>query len=450
MPSPSLALLRTQTDERLVELARAGHERAFETIVERYRKPLLRGARRVLPEGRAEDALQQALLSAWTALQRGDEVRELRPWLYRIVHNTSLNALRVSGYEYAELHEAARIADEGDDELERRAVMRQTLASLAALPERQRQALIRTAVSGDSHEQIARDLGLSGNALRQLVHRARVSVRAAATALTPMPLVTAAASGSSRGDSLVERLSELVAGGGASLTLAKAGTVAVLAGSAISGPAIVHRVTDRPVDRRVAEAAVSPPRHARQAAAAAQPEPVVAARHEVVSAPAPRKYRGGRSGKGGGGDEHHSRSGSSGSGSSGSSGSGSSGSDDDHSGSGHKGSGGEDSGSSGSSGSGSSGSGNDDSGSSDSSGSGSSGSSGSDSSESSGSGSSGSTGSDSSESESSASSETSGGSGSSGSGSSGSSGSSDSSGSSGGSGKDDAAEPSATPEPDDD
>ena len=150
MPSPSLALLRTQTDERLVELARVGHERAFEAIVERYRRPLLRGARRVLPEARAEDALQQALLSAWTALQRGDEVRELRPWLYRIVHNTSLNALRVSGYEYAELHEAARIADAGDDELEQRAVMRQTLASLAALPERQREALIRTAVSGDS------------------------------------------------------------------------------------------------------------------------------------------------------------------------------------------------------------------------------------------------------------------------------------------------------------
>ena len=91
-------------------------------------------------------------------------------------------------------------------------------------------------MSGDSQEEVARDLGLTDNALRQLVHRARMSMRAAATALTPMPLVTAAASGSARGGSLVERVSELVAGGGASVTLAKAGTVAVLAGSAISGP----------------------------------------------------------------------------------------------------------------------------------------------------------------------------------------------------------------------
>ena len=46
IPSPSTVLLRTQSDERLVELARGGHERAFEAMVERYRGPLLRAARR--------------------------------------------------------------------------------------------------------------------------------------------------------------------------------------------------------------------------------------------------------------------------------------------------------------------------------------------------------------------------------------------------------------------
>jgi hypothetical protein len=46
MISPSVKLLRTQTDERLVALAAAGHERAFEAIVERYRRPLLRHCRR--------------------------------------------------------------------------------------------------------------------------------------------------------------------------------------------------------------------------------------------------------------------------------------------------------------------------------------------------------------------------------------------------------------------
>jgi RNA polymerase sigma factor (sigma-70 family) len=261
MPSPSLTLLRTQSDERLVALVRDGHERAFEAIVERYRRPLLRGARRVLPEGRAEDALQQALLSAWTALQRGDEVRDLRPWLFRIVHNCALNALRVSGYEYDELHDALRIADAPGDELERRAVMRQTLASVAALPDRQREALLRTAVSGDPQDEVARSLGVSDNALRQLVHRARVSIRAAATAITPLPLLTWPAGGS-RG-SLAERIAELAAGAapaGAAATLAKAGTVAVMAGGALTGPALIDNITDHAPKRAsiVAEARAAP------------------------------------------------------------------------------------------------------------------------------------------------------------------------------------------------
>jgi hypothetical protein len=49
MPSPSVTLLRTQSDDRLVALAAAGHERAFEAIVERYRRSLIRSARRYLP-----------------------------------------------------------------------------------------------------------------------------------------------------------------------------------------------------------------------------------------------------------------------------------------------------------------------------------------------------------------------------------------------------------------
>jgi len=54
------AVLRLQTDDRLVELTRAGNDRAFDALVERYRRPLLRYSRRLLPYGGAEDALRQA------------------------------------------------------------------------------------------------------------------------------------------------------------------------------------------------------------------------------------------------------------------------------------------------------------------------------------------------------------------------------------------------------
>src|SRR3954447_6422378 len=95
-PVLSIPLLRTQSDRRLVALAADGHDRAFEAIVERYRKPLQRYLRRVLSEALAEDVLQATFVRAWQAVGSGTEVRDLRPWLYRIAHNQAINALRAA------------------------------------------------------------------------------------------------------------------------------------------------------------------------------------------------------------------------------------------------------------------------------------------------------------------------------------------------------------------
>jgi RNA polymerase sigma factor (sigma-70 family) len=282
---PSLTLLRSQSDERLVGMAREGHERAFEAIVERYRKPLHRACLRLLPHGRAEDALQQALLAAWTGLQRGDDVRELRPWLYRIVQNTALNALRASGYDHDVLRDSLEPGDVAQEELERRAVVRQTLAGLAALPERQREALLRTAVEGHTQKQVARDLGLSSGAVRQLVHRARVRLRAAATAVTPLPVAAWLASAGSAGAPMAERIGELGAvgaGAGAAATVAKAGAAAVLAGGVMAGQAAREddgrraaepQRADRRPESRPSAHATWPPAAARTAPPAPPPSP---------------------------------------------------------------------------------------------------------------------------------------------------------------------------------
>src|SRR3954468_3753152 len=222
MTSPSTVLLRTQSDDRLVALARAGHERAFEAIVERYRKPLLRACRRILPEARAEDAVQQALVAAWTGLSRGDDVQDLRPWLYRIAHNSALNQLRVAGYDYDELQGLLDGGPAPEEELERREVARRTLTGLAALPPRQRDALLQIAVQGRGQDEVARALGVSEPAVRQLVHRARTQLRAAATALTPLPMAGWLADmGQTAGGAA-----------GVAATAAKVGAVVVLAGGA--------------------------------------------------------------------------------------------------------------------------------------------------------------------------------------------------------------------------
>jgi RNA polymerase sigma factor (sigma-70 family) len=240
-PSISVRLLQTQSDARLLAAAREGHERAFEALVQRYRRPLLRYCRRLLlPEERAEDALQQAWLQAWLALQRGGEIRDAKAWLYRVAHNSAIDSLRATGYDHEQLRESLRGADAPQSDLERRIAVRQALVGLAALPELQREALLRTAIEGHSHEQVAAALGLSDGAVRGLVYRARATLRAVATAVTPPSLFVSIAGTAHRGAPLAQRLSEVCAGaaGGATSAsggLLKVGGVFLAAGALVAG-----------------------------------------------------------------------------------------------------------------------------------------------------------------------------------------------------------------------
>ena len=241
-PWLSLGFLQTQSDARLLALSRAGHERAFEALVRRYRKPLLAHCHRMrLPTAKAEDAVQQGLLQAWMALQHGADVRDARPWLYRIVHNAALRMIDLTGRGDTELSESLVGAESPDSELDRRITVRETLTGVAALPALQREALIRTAVDGHSHEHVATVLGLSEGAVRGLVYRARITLRNAATALTPSPLVEWFAHAGRKGNDLSQCLAGLGAGGGAAgVSALVKGGAALTAGVLVVGAATIH------------------------------------------------------------------------------------------------------------------------------------------------------------------------------------------------------------------
>jgi RNA polymerase sigma factor (sigma-70 family) len=257
-PWISVRFLQTQSDERLVAAAREGHERAFEALVHRYRRPLLRYCRRLLlPEPRAEDAVQQGLLQAWLALQRGSEVRDVKAWLYRVVHNAAIDGLRTSGYDHEELSDSLQGATAPHSDLERRIAVRQALAGLSALPELQREALLRTAVEGHTHEQVATALGLTDGAVRGLVYRARATLRGAVTAITPTPFVTWIAEAGRRSVPLAQRLGGAGVGGGsagAAGGLFKGGAAMLTAGALVAGVAAVHH---RPLTRAHHKSAVA-------------------------------------------------------------------------------------------------------------------------------------------------------------------------------------------------
>jgi RNA polymerase sigma factor (sigma-70 family) len=242
-PFISVRFLQAQTDSRLLSLAAEGHDRAFEALVRRYRRQLLAYSFRLLnSSSRAEDAVQQGLLQAWIALQRGTEVRDAKSWFYRIVHNTALNMQRGSAQDYAQLCDASTMDARGPD-IEAQIEIADVFTELAALPPMQRHALLRTSLEGESHDEVATALGLSAKAVRGLVYRARASMRAAVGALIPTPLVNWALTAGKPGVGAADRIGELVAGGGGLATIAVNSGVAVVAVSALATGAAVapHR-----------------------------------------------------------------------------------------------------------------------------------------------------------------------------------------------------------------
>src|SRR5690349_21077652 len=81
-------------DRRLIERAGAGDEQAFAELVERHREPLLRYVGRRFSPDLAEDAVQEALLSAHRALLGGTRPADMRAWLSTIAWRRALDQTR--------------------------------------------------------------------------------------------------------------------------------------------------------------------------------------------------------------------------------------------------------------------------------------------------------------------------------------------------------------------
>jgi RNA polymerase sigma factor (sigma-70 family) len=227
-------LLRTQSDARLVDLVRAGNDQAFDAIVLRYHRPLLRHCRKLLPAARAEDAVQTTFLRALESMRADQRDLYLAGWLHRIAHNVAIDALRRLDSDWEELDEQIDGVEATHTAAERRARFDSVVAGMGRLPERQRRALVLRELEGRSYEEISTTLGVSRAGVRQLLNRARNAMRAGVTALFP-PALAGRLATSPPG----ARMAELADPPGTSALLAK-GTAAAAAGAlallAVSGP----------------------------------------------------------------------------------------------------------------------------------------------------------------------------------------------------------------------
>ncbi len=169
-----------EDEAALAVRAQAGDRDAFGTLVERYAGQARRVARAVLGDpDDADDAAQDAFLSALVKLDRFDASRPFGPWLLRIVANAAADRRRRRKVRRAEALDAGvpTSAAGPDVTAVRTELGERLLAALAELPERRRLAVVLFDVEGYGHAEIAGILGMPEGTVRSDVFHARRFLR---------------------------------------------------------------------------------------------------------------------------------------------------------------------------------------------------------------------------------------------------------------------------------
>jgi len=173
-----LGVTRLASDDRLVRRAAGDDRRALEEIYRRYRQDLYRFCLAMLGNPQdAQDAVQNTMVKVLRALPGEQRRIELKPWLYRIARNESVELVRkrqdVAEGEAEELQSTVEIAST----VETRERLRLLIADLRELPERQRAALVMRELGGLAFAQIAAAFDSSEGVARQTIYEARLSLR---------------------------------------------------------------------------------------------------------------------------------------------------------------------------------------------------------------------------------------------------------------------------------
>lgn len=166
------------TDERaLVSAAQRGEREAFSALVHHHQRRAYAVARAIVVNHEdAEDAVQDAFLHAYRALDRFLPDQAFGAWLHRIVANAALDITRRRKVRDAdELSES--VASPFRDPAEVGEVRQRLQEALDTLPARQRSVIVLHDVEGFKHAEIGVVLGIPEGTARSDLHYARSHLR---------------------------------------------------------------------------------------------------------------------------------------------------------------------------------------------------------------------------------------------------------------------------------
>lgn len=163
------------TDNELLARVAAGDEHAFARLLAGHQQKIFALIYRYTHDrAAAEDLCQETFFKVWKYARTFQGRSAVATWLYRLAVNTCLNYRQQQKSRPVELplfEDSQAAAATLDPELDRREELLHR--ALAALPERQRLALLLVNFSAHSYEQVAEIMGLSLGAVESLLFRAR-------------------------------------------------------------------------------------------------------------------------------------------------------------------------------------------------------------------------------------------------------------------------------------
>jgi RNA polymerase sigma-70 factor (ECF subfamily) len=168
-------------DAELVARYAAGDQSAARALTERHAPRVFALARRMLREtAEAEDVTQEAMLRLWRIAPAWEDRAAVGTWLYRVASNLCIDRMRkrrpISGEPLPEVPDEAPGVLRRLEARDRAAAVD---AALAALPERQRAAIVLRHFEDRSNPEIAAVLDLSVEAVESLLARGRRALAAA-------------------------------------------------------------------------------------------------------------------------------------------------------------------------------------------------------------------------------------------------------------------------------
>ena len=170
----------------LIERARRGDADACHDLVAAYQRPVYSVVLRMVRDpSLAEDLVQETFVKAFRHLDTFERSRKLSSWLFKIAHNTTLDALRRKTLPFVSLEpgedEAAdhrkdwedKEAPSPDQRVERKDLARVIEAAMGELPARYREILDLRYLEGLAYQEIAEILDLPMGTVKTHIHRAR-------------------------------------------------------------------------------------------------------------------------------------------------------------------------------------------------------------------------------------------------------------------------------------